>query len=43
MSKGAILMLISADDLPTPVAQALDGWMKASQATAMIVGLTVAY
>jgi len=33
----------NADDLPKPVAQALNGWMKASQATAIIVGLTVVY
>ena len=31
------------DALPKPVAQALDGWMKASQATAIIVGPTVSY
>lgn len=43
MSKGAILTLSATDDLPIPVAQALDAWMKASQAMAIIVGFTVAY
>ncbi len=40
---GAVLKIstFELDDLPTPVAQALDGWMKASQATAIIVGPTV--
>ena len=37
------LSTFDIDDLPKPVAQALDGWMKASQATAIIVGPTVTY
>ena len=43
MSNGTVLTIfdIRLDDLPTPVAQALDAWMKASQATAIIVSPTV--